>query len=185
MQPFLCILYYWLNLYLPLNPFQSLIPLYLHGLFPRISTYPKTTDFYLTLFPLHTHKIFAVSTFFFQLSLFLQSYLEVFKSSDIHLWILKHATLCMSFNSPVENVIYYNRITTFQLNIDEFMTAGSWPSINVRITVLHLCIPIEELFLEKYKVEKFVHTTVCRNKDLKHHIQDLFWLSSEYKFLFL
>lgn len=85
----------------------------------------------------------------------------------------------------IENVIYYNRIITFQLNIDEFMTAGGWLSINVRITVLHLRIPIEDLFLKKYKVEKFVHTNVCRNKDFKHHIQDLFWLSSEYKFHFL
>lgn len=54
----------------------------------------------------------------------------------------------------------------YQLNIDEFMPAGGWLSVSVRITVLHLCILVEDLFLKKYKVENFVHTNVCRNKKI-------------------
>lgn len=60
----------------------------------------------------------------------------------------------------------------YQLNIDEFMPAGGWLSINVRIPLLHLWILVEDLFLKKYKVGKFVHISVWRNKDFKYHMQD-------------
>lgn len=46
------------------------------------------------------------------------------------------------------------------------MPAGGW--LSIRITVLHLCILVEDLFLKKYKEEKFVHTNVCKNKDFKY-----------------
>lgn len=55
LQPFVHILYHWLKLYLVIKPF-SVPNTHLHGPFPKISMYPTTTDFYLTLFPLHTQK---------------------------------------------------------------------------------------------------------------------------------
>lgn len=56
----LCIHFYTLSIHgspvlPPLNSSQSLILLYLQCLFSGVSMYPTTTDFYLTLFPLHTH----------------------------------------------------------------------------------------------------------------------------------
>lgn len=56
----LCIHFYTLSIHgspvlPPLNSSQSLILLYLQCLFSGVSMYPTATDFYLTLFPLHTH----------------------------------------------------------------------------------------------------------------------------------